>query len=331
RSKRATVIVQNPNTGAILAMANMPDFTPGQPIADLSLLRNRAVSDVFEPGSTFKIIPFAGAFEEEVININDTFPTGTNGRFRIFGHTIRDVSIIRGGATPRVIMERSSNIGTLHIAQQLGRERFYDYIRRFGFNNISGIDLPAEARGILADHTRWCGLSLPNISFGQGIAVTPLQLINSFSAIANGGVLMRPHIVKSIETTAGERIYMEPMQIRRVISSETSELMRDILKTSSGPTAQVRGFSVAGKTGTAQKPCPRTGRYMARTYISSFCGFVPAKNPQVTILVILDEPQGEFFASVIVSPVFARMAEQIVQYLNLTPDLASAPVPRRVA
>jgi cell division protein FtsI (penicillin-binding protein 3) len=324
RAKRAVAIVQNPTTGAVLALANFPAFIPGQKVKDIALLRNTAVSDIYEPGSTFKIIALSAALEEGAVKITDKFDCGTNGKMEIYGHTIKDDHPIKGFNTPRKIIEQSSNIGTIKIAQTLTKETFYDYIRKFGFYNISGINLPSEARGILAEPKKWSGLSLPNIAFGQGIAVTPLQVINAYSAIANGGVLMRPYIIKSVENSGGEDIYFTPSVVRRVVSASTASEMRDILKNvvdkGTGRSAKISGYSVAGKTGTAQKADLDTRRYRAKTYISSFCGFVPAENPQIVILIVLDEPQGDYYAAAIASPAFAQMAQKIVKYLGIPQD-----------
>ncbi|MCL2485761.1 MAG: penicillin-binding protein 2 [Endomicrobia bacterium] len=322
KAQRAFCIVQNPNTGEILAMVSLPNFDSSDKIKNSEILKNLAISYNHEPGSTFKIVAVAAALEEEKIKLSEKFFL-ENGKYQIGTHTINDTHKIKGSAAVSEIMEQSSNVGTVKIAQKLGRPLFYDYIRKFGFFSHTGINLNGEEKGILADEKRWNVLSLPTISFGQGISVTGIQLINSFSAIANGGVLMKPIIIKNIEGKHGENADFGPKEIRRVISEETALEMKKMLKSvvdkGTGRTAKVKGYSTAGKTGTAQK-IDETRRYSTKHYIASFCGFLPVSNPEIVILVVIDEPKGDYYASSVASPVFSRIGERVADYLNIPKD-----------
>lgn len=324
KAKKAMCIVQNPKNGEILAMVSLPDFDFSDKVKNTKLLRNAAISDIFEPGSTFKIVTVASALEDDAIKLNDSFYL-ENGRMKIGKHTIRDDHKIKGNASLTEAMAQSSNIGMVKIAQKMGSTEFYSAIRKFGFYSLTGIDLPGEAKGLLLDEKNWSALTLPTISFGQGIGVTAIQLINSFSAVANGGKLMKPIIIKNIENTSPENMsFFEPKEIRRVMSVETSLEMKKILKavvdSGTGKTAKIPGYSVGGKTGTAQKIDPETRRYSTKHYIASFCGMVPAMNPELVILVVIDEPKGDYYAASVTSPVFSRIAERCVEYLNLQKD-----------
>ncbi|MCL1972605.1 MAG: penicillin-binding protein 2 [Endomicrobia bacterium] len=324
KAKKAICIVQNPKNGEILAMVSLPDFDFEDKIKNISALRNTAISDIFEPGSTFKIVTVAAAIDDGKITMSDNFYL-ENGRMKIGNHTIRDDHKIIGYASLSKAMEQSSNIGMVKIAQKLGSKDFYDYIRRFGFYSVSGIDIPGEAKGLLLDEKNWNSMTLPTVSFGQGIGVTAIQLINSFSSIANGGVLMKPIIIKNIENTRPENMsFFESKEIRRVVSEETADKVKTLLKNvvdkGTGRTAKIPGYSVGGKTGTAQKIDPATGKYSTKHYVTSFCGMIPAMNPELVVLVVIDEPKGSYYASSVTAPVFALIAERAVQYLNIPKD-----------
>ena len=324
KAKRAVCIVQNPKNGAILAMVSLPDFDFGDKIKNISLLRNSAISDIFEPGSTFKIVTVAAALEEKKISMKDTFYL-ENGRMKIGKHTIRDDHKMNGYASLSKTMEQSSNIGMVKIAQKMGSPLFYEYIRKFGFYSLSGIDLPGEAKGLLSDEKNWSSLSLPTISFGQGVGVTALQVVNAFSVIANDGVLMKPTLIKNIENTQPQDMpYFEPKEIRRVISVETAHEMKKLLKNvvdkGTGRTAKVAGYTTGGKTGTAQKIDTDTKKYSSKHYVASFAGMLPAMDPELVILVMIDEPKGDYYASSVAAPVFNNIAQRCAQYLNIPKD-----------
>jgi len=315
KAKKAVAIVQNPKTGEILAMCVLPEYSLSEKIIDIGLLKNYAISDIFEPGSTFKIVALAAAINENKITAKDKFYL-EDGKYTIAQHTISDDHIIKGYATVEEIMEQSSNIGSIKIASRLGEKKFYEYIRRFGFFSYTGIDLQGEAKGLLAETSQWSALSLPNISFGQGIGVTALQLIAAFSAIANDGILMQPIIIKNMD----DRNY-KPRQIRRAVSVETAREVKRILKgvvdKGTGISAKLPQYTAAGKTGTAQKINPKTKEYSKYNYIASFCAMLPAMDPEIVILVMFDEPRGNYYAASIAAPVFAKIAQRTAEYLNI--------------
>lgn len=326
QAKRAVCIVQNPKTGGILAMVSLPDFDRSTKIKDLKVLRNVAISDIYEPGSTFKIVTVASALEKGKVNLSDTFYL-EDGKLKIADHIIRDDHKIKGKVCLSRAMEMSSNIAMVKIAKKLGNNDFYEYIRKFGFYSLTGIDLPGEAKGLLLDVKHWNALTLPTISFGQGIGVTALQMINAFTAIANNGILLKPYIVQKIDNYDDNNIQkiFNTMEIRRVVSKETAYTMKKMLKNSvdfgTGKTAKVKGYSVGGKTGTAQKIDPLTKTYSKKFYTSSFCGMLPAMEPEFVVLVIIDEPKGQsYYASSVASPAFASIAQSIAQYLEIPKD-----------
>ena len=318
KAKNGTIIVQNPYTGEILAMASYPNYNPASKIPNINILRNPAISFVREPGSTFKIIVASAALEEKVFKPTDKINC-EKGKFKVGKDIIKDHEK-KGFISFSQVIEYSSNIGTAKIALKLGSEKFYKYIRLFGFGSKTGIDLNGEEGGLLKNPSQWSGRSLHTISFGQEIATTPIQTINSFSAIANGGTLMKPLIIKNIDGIE----YEKATPIRRVISEEVSSKMKQILKgvidSGTGKSAKIEGYSVAGKTGTAQKIDRRIGKYSTKYYLASFCGFVPATNPQVVILVMIDEPEGDYYAASVATPIFAKVAERIMVYLNVEKD-----------
>lgn len=325
KAKKAICIVQDPKTGNILAMVSLPDFDSSVKIKDIEILKNSAISDIYEPGSTFKIVTVSAALEEKKIKLSDVFYL-ENGRYKIANHTIKDNHKIEGCVSLSKAVEQSSNIAMVKIAQKLGKENLYRYIRKFGFYSLTGIDLPGETKGLLKDIKRWDVLSLPTISFGQGIGVTAIQMINAFSVIANDGILVKPSVkyieksdIKAVENICNHK------EIRRVVSIETAQTLKKILKNvvdfGTGKSAKIPGYTVGGKTGTAQKVDPITKTYSLKYYIASFCGMVPALNPEIVILVIIDEPKStNYYASSVASPVFANIAKRTAQYLNIIKD-----------
>ncbi|MFH1369326.1 MAG: penicillin-binding protein 2 [Elusimicrobiota bacterium] len=323
RSKKAIAIVQNPVTGEILAMAIRPNFDPADFSGSWENIRNPAVCDVFEPGSTFKMITSAAALEENVVKRSEVIWC-ENGRYKIYDHTITDHEK-KGLLTFDEVIEYSSNIGTAKIGMRIGKEKFYSYIKQFGFHSLTGIDLPGEAKGLLKSPNDWSGLSLPVISFGQEVGVTAIQMVNAYSALANGGDLIEPKVISEIKTPTGEVLYKDEKRIiRRAVSSKVAAELREMLQGTvdkgTGRLAGVPGYSIGGKTGTAQKRDKRTGRYSSSCYVASFCGIAPLKNPRVTIFVVLDEPQGDYWASSRAAPVFARIASRSLQYMRVPPD-----------
>jgi cell division protein FtsI (penicillin-binding protein 3) len=320
-AKNAVCIIQDPYTGEILAMASLPDFTPNTKVTDLSVLRNYAVSDVFEPGSTFKIVAIAGALDEGVIEMDDVFDL-EGGRMRISGHTINDDEahrVANNVGTLKNIMADSSNVGLVKIAQKLDKKTFYNYIRKFGFYSLTAIDLPGEVRGTLTDYRDWDALTFATISFGQAMSATAIQITSAYSAIANGGILMKPIIIKSIGGRTERRF--ESKEIRRVVSKKTAEniriLLKDAVDRGTGRSARVAGYSVGGKTGTGQKYDAQLKKYSTQKDTSSFAGMIPAENPRVVIFVMFNEPRGDYYAASIAAPVFRRIAERTARHLNI--------------
>ena len=319
-----TVVMMEPASGRILALASQPDYNPNaggqyRPQAR----RNRTVTDVYEPGSTFKPFLMAGVLEEGVATLSEKIYC-ENGSFTVGGKTIRDHKGYKD-LTLEEVLKHSSNIGCAKLGKRLGRERFYSYIRDFGFGEQTGIDLPGEVSGILRSPSRWFEIDLANISFGQGVSVTPLQITTAMAAIANGGLLMEPYIVERITDAEGNKLQQRLPQVRRrVVSEETARIVRDMMVSvtetdGTGSRGALLGYQVAGKTGTAQKVDPVTGGYSPDKRVSSFVGFVPAESPALVISVTVDEPQGKTYGGLVAAPVFARIAGQSLSHLNILP------------
>jgi len=326
-----SVIVINPNTGEILAMANWPRFNPNVASeAPAESRMNRAISALYEPGSTFKVITLAAAFDQDITRPNEVFDC-ENGAIYIAGHRIRDHKPF-GLLNVADILAQSSDVGAIKIAVRLGAPRFYEYIRAFGFGAPTGVDLPGESKGILHRLENWSAISIGSVSMGQEIGVTPIQLITAVSAIANGGLLVKPHVVQQIKR--GEQVLPMPASLsaaepRRVIRPETAatlrRLMEGVVLHGTGPLARLDGWTAAGKTGSAQKIDPATGRYSPTQLIASFTGFAPISNPAVTILISLDSPVGLHEGGQVAAPVFKRIAEQVLAYLDVPRDVPLNP------
>lgn len=321
-SKSGIAILLRPDTGEILAMASTPTFNPNH-YGDYpeSHWRNRSVMDVYEPGSTFKIIAAAAALEEGVTTEDERIDCG-GGFINVADHIIRDHRVFDVLAF-REVIERSSNVGMIRIGQRLGRERLARYIHAFGFGEASDIELPGESRGLIRPVERWGPVTLASISFGQEIGVTPLQMVTAANVIATSGYLMRPQLVLGFENpddgTMERRAKAEPL--RRVVSQETTrrltELMVGVVERGTGTRAAIPGYRVAGKTGTAQKAVP--GGYSETDYIASFVGFAPAHRPALTALVILDSPVGNHTGSR-AAGVFSGIVGRSLRYLGVAPD-----------
>jgi cell division protein FtsI (penicillin-binding protein 3) len=323
-----TVVVMNPNNGELLAVANWPTFDPNAASAGTpaEFRMNRAVSALYEPGSTFKLITLAAAFDQGITNPDEVFDC-ENGATYVAGHKIHDHKRF-GMLTVADILAQSSDVGAIKIAERLGAPKFYDYIRAFGFGTPTGVDLPGESRGLLRPLTGWTPISIGAISMGQEVGVTPLQLISAVSAIANGGTLYKPHIVAEVrrgDTVVPREGLLATSEPRRVIQPETAatlrRLMEGVVLNGTGPRARLDGWTSAGKTGSAQKIDPNTGRYSPTQLIASFTGFAPINNPAVAILVSLDSPIGLHEGGMVAAPVFKRVAEQVLPYLEVSPDV----------
>jgi cell division protein FtsI (penicillin-binding protein 3) len=330
RSLAGTVIVMNPNTGEILALANWPKFNPNKAGDSPSeSWMNRAVSAIYEPGSTFKLITLAAAIDQGITRPDEVFDC-ENGAVYISGHRIRDHKPF-GLLTVSDILAKSSDVGAIKIALRLGAPRFYDYVRAFGFGSLTGVELPYESRGRV-EPLDWKPVSTAAISMGQEVGVTPMQLVTAVSAIANGGLLYKPHVIAELrrdEKVLPAEDALATAEPRRVIRAETAatlrQLMEGVVLYGTGPAAHLDGWTSAGKTGSAQKIDPSTGRYSPTQFFASFTGFAPINNPAVTILVSLDSPVGQHEGGQVAAPVFKRIAEQVLAYLNVSRDVPLNP------
>ena len=322
RAPRGTVIVMASRTAEILALASYPTYDlNAYTNSNEAAKRNFGVWFAYEPGSIFKIVPSSAALNEGILSPQSTIFC-ENGRYRLSnGRIIRDVSA-KGWLTLEEVIQKSSNIGMIKIVKQLGHRDFDTYIEKYGFGKPTGIDLPYEHSGSLYAVKRWDTHSLGSVPFGQGIMVTPLQILNALNTIANDGKLLRPHIVSEIRDNSGRVIKkIVPIEVRQVLQPRVARQMTDILvgvvEGGSGRRARVEGYRVAGKTGTAQK-AEKNGRGYLGKEIMSFMGFLPAENPMVSIIVMLDEPKGARFSGQIAGPLFQAVATQTMQYLKQT-------------
>lgn len=336
RAKGGVVVIQDVHTGELLALAGRPSFSFADDVVDLENLQVRATQRVFEPGSTFKLITAAAALEENRVTSGDLFNC-EGGRWSVAGVEINDHEPQRVISFAHV-MEVSSNIGFAKLGLRLGKEKLYDFTRAFGFGTRTGCDLPGESPGLLRVPDRWSGTSLPTVSFGQEIGVTALQLAGAYTAVANGGTLLEPRLCRAAAWPGGgKHQWPVPGVVRRVIRPETAaelaRILEGVVTRGTGQDAAVAGWTVAGKTGTAQKIDPRTRAYSAEKNVASFCGFVPARRPRLTIVVILDEPTGVTWGGYNAGPVFRNIAWEALSRLGIPPDqpprLAESAVPRR--
>ncbi len=318
-AKGASIVVIDPHTGAILALANRPTFDLNQySDASKDIRRNRLICDLFEPGSVFKIVTASAALEEKKVSEEDKIYC-ENGAYKIASHILHDHKP-HGWLTFREVIELSSNIGTSKVAQMLGNEFLYKYIKLFGFGSKLGIDLPGEISGIARAPRFWSKVSIGTIPMGQEVGVTALQLAVAVSVIANGGQLMKPFVVKEIKDKYGETIKkFPPVMINNVLSLDTANRIKKILvgviEEGTGKLAKLLGFSAAGKTGTAQKLEPN-GTYSHSKFVASFIGFAPAEDPIIAVAVVVDEPHPSYFGGVVSAPVFKNVVNDTLRYLK---------------
>ena len=329
RARAAMAVALDPRTGEVLAIAIRPTFNPNAfSVASDDERRNRAVTDPFEPGSTFKVILAAAALEEGVVRPGDRL-YAENGAITVASTTIHDWKKY-GWLTFSEVLQNSSNVGSIKVGLSLGKDRYYKYMTGFGFGAPTGLGLPGESRGQLRAPDRWSGLSLATMSIGQEISVTALQIVSAFGAVANGGRLMQPQIVRAVLDGGGREVRgFEPKVVRQVISPETARtltgIMTRVVSDGTGHNAAITGFEVAGKTGTAQKLDPATRRYSRAPGVLSFVGFVPADDPRIALLVMLDEPKNEQWGSEAAAPIFAAIGREALRYLHAPPK-DTAPV-----
>ncbi len=331
RAKGGVCIVMNPKTAEVLALAvrtaasrGGQAFNPNEPQQFRpEEWRNRSVTDAYEPGSIFKPFLAAAALEEKVVHPLERFDCSA-GKIKVADRTISDAHQ-NGVLTFTDVIAESSNVGTIKVALRLGKERFSQYIAAFGFGKKTGVDLPGEIAGLVKDERLWSGVSLAEIAIGQEIGVTPMQMAAAYSALANGGMLMKPYLVAEIVDRDGnEGKKFQPQPVGRVISEETcskvTKILQRVVEEGTGEKARPAGYTAAGKTGTAQKVDQRTGLYSKKNYVSSFAGFVPATAPRLMILVMVDRPEGVIYGGSVAAPVFKAVAEQSLAYLQVTPD-----------
>lgn len=327
-AKSGMAIVMSPKTGAILAMAHYPFFNPNA-FRDFKkeFWRNRAIADQFEPGSTMKIFSAAAALESEKCTQNTIFYC-ENGEYKIGKDIIHDTKP-HGWMSLQQIVKYSSNIGIVKVAETTGQDVLYKTLSDFGFGQKTGIDCPGETAGSMSPYKRWSKIDAGTISFGQGISVSALQLITATCAIANDGILMKPYIVQAIMDKNGRLIKSSsPCAVRRVISVQTAGTLKKIMESvtdngGTGVNAALEGYSVCGKTGTAQK-VDEKGTYAEDKYIASFVGFAPSQNPEIAVLVVIDEPEQQYFGSIVSAPAFKKIAFETLNYMNL-PATHNAP------
>ncbi len=315
-ARGAAAIVMDPRTGAILAMANYPTFDANEfSTASPDARRNRAVTDAYEPGSTFKIVTIAGALEDNVVSPTSTFTLAPT--IQVADRVIHEAHI-RGTEVMSVkeILSQSSNVGTITVAEKLGPGELAGWIDRFGFGRPTGIDYPGESAGLVLPLEDWSGSTIGTVPIGQGIAVTPLQMVSAYATIGNGGVRVTPRLVEKV----GSKRIRGP-RATQVVSKPTADRMmsmfRDVVLEGTGTEAAIPGYTVAGKTGTAEKA--ENGRYVKK-YVASFVGLVPAKKPRLAILVMVDEPRGNIYGGVVAAPAFRDISRFALQYLEVPPD-----------
>ena len=352
-----TVVVQDVHTGQILALAIRPTFNPNDfRHTTPALLRDHAVSDVYEPGSVFKLVTYSAAMDQHVAKPDDTIDC-QGGQITLAGRVIHDDKSDRGMGvvTVATALARSSDVAAVKLALKVGQDRFYQYIRSFGFGSRTGIELPGETRGLLRPPARWNGSSIGSLAIGQEVAVTPVQLVTMVSTIANGGTYLPPHILmqdanpstNTNQNSAPPQVAQVPQVVaspfkagedlpnplpsgaHRVIATLSAAQMRQMMEGvvlyGSGKPAQLNGYSSAGKTGTAQKIDPRTHLYSKTMHIASFAGFAPVNNPVIAVAVVMDSPKGDYYGTAVSAPVFADVAQQVLEYLGVPHDIDLKP------
>ena len=317
-ARAASAIVMDPQTGAVLAMAVAPGYNANRfPTTRADRRRNRAVTDTYEPGSTFKLVTVAAALQEGVVTPRTTFRLPP--RLQVADRVIREAHT-RGTVnySVRQIVEFSSNIGTISVAQRLGEGRLASWVDRFGFGKPTGIDFPGESPGFALPFSEWSGSTIGTVPIGHGIAVTPIQMARAYAAVANGGRLVEPHVIERIDGVAvahprGRRI------LSREVSTQMLSLLRGVVLEGTGTEAAVPGYTVAGKTGTAAKIDP-DGTYSTSRYVASFVGLVPATSPRLVVMVMVDEPRGAYYGGDVAAPAFKEIARFNLQHLEVPPD-----------
>ena len=323
RAKSATALVLDPRTGEILALANAPTFDPNsaKKLTD-EQRKNGALVNIYEPGSTFKIVAYSAAIEEKLARPTDPIDCQM-GSINLLGRIIRD-SHPYGTLTVTEALAKSSNVAAIKLGLRVGKERMYDYMMRFGFGHKTGIELAGETRGVVRRPERWHPSSMGSVAIGQEVGVTPIQMAAAFATIANDGVRVAPHLVREVRDANGSVVQSTTPETHRVVSAETARTLRPMLESvtlnGTAKLAQLDGYTAAGKTGTAQKIDPRTRAYSKTKYVASFVGFAPVENPAVVIVVVIDEPAGSYYGGTVAAPVFQEIAANVLPYLDVAPD-----------
>jgi cell division protein FtsI (penicillin-binding protein 3) len=323
RAKSGAAIVLDPRTGEILALANAPTFDPNDVSAtNADTRRNWALENIYEPGSTFKVVAFSAAIEKKLVRPDDKIDCQM-GAITVAGRVVHDHKPF-GTLTITEALEKSSNVAAIKLGIRVGDETMYDYITRFGFGSRTGVELPGETSGIVRPVQRWQPSSIGSIAIGQEVGVTPLQMAAAFGALANDGLRIAPHLVREIRSSNGDTLYRAHPEERRVISQETAVALRGMLEgvtiKGTAKKAQLDGYTAAGKTGTAQKIDPKTRAYSKTKHVASFVGFAPVGNPTAVIIVVIDEPAGAYHGGDVAAPVFRAIAEQVLPELGTMPD-----------
>src|SRR5215813_4897868 len=323
-AKSGSVIVLDPRSGEILALANAPTFDPNKVSeAKPETRSNWALQNIYEPGSTFKVVAFSAALEKKLVKVDDHIDCQM-GAITVAGRVVHDHKPF-GTLTIPEALAKSSNVAAIKLGLRVGDPTMYEYIRRYGFGSKTGIELPGETNGILRKVERWQPSSIGSIAIGQEVGVTPVQMVAAFGALANDGMRIAPHLIREVRDAGGNVVYRAQPEQRRVISAETAIALRGMLEgvtlNGTAKKAQLDGYSAAGKTGTAQKIDPKTRSYSATKFVGSFVGFAPVSNPQVVIIVVIDEPAGAYHGGDVAAPVFREIAENILPILGVMPDI----------
>ena len=333
-AKSGSAIVLDPRTGDILALANAPSFDPNDVASSpADNRRNWALQNIYEPGSTFKIVAFSAAIDKKLAKPEDKIDCQM-GAITVAGRVVHDHHPF-GTLTLIEALAKSSNVAAIKLGLRVGNESMYEFMTRFGFGSKTGVELPGETGGILRKVERWQPSSIGSLAMGQEIGVTPVQMASAFGALANDGMRIAPHLVREIRNSSGAVVYSAQPEQRRVVSPETAIALRGMLEgvtlNGTAKKAQLDGYSAAGKTGTAQKIDPKTRTYSSTKFIGSFVGFAPVTNPQVVIIVVIDEPAGAYHGGDVAAPVFREIAEQILPAMGVMPDVETKSVPGLVA
>src|SRR5438270_1560173 len=323
QAKSGAAVVLDPRTGEILALANAPTFDPNDAAGvGADERRDAALQNIYEPGSTFKVVAYSGSLEEKLIRPDDRIDCP--GTITVFGRTVHDHA--RGTLTATEALAKSSNVAAIKLGMRLGNARLYDYIRRFGFGSKTGVELPGETAGLVRPVSKWQPTSIGSVPIGQEVGVTPVQMAAAYATIANDGVRVAPHLVREVRDAEGHVVEQSQPESHRVVSAETARELRGMLEMvtlkGTARAAQLEGYTAAGKTGTAQKVDPKTHAYSQTKYVGSFVGFAPVENPAAVIIVVLDEPVGAHQGGAVAAPVFSDIADQILPYLDVMPDNA---------